>query len=252
MAMLEGLTPAPRKVMTLFYLVDTSGSMSGSKIQQVNSAIEEVMSQLDEISKNNDDAEIRIAVLTFDTNVQWQTPSPMSPADFNMGTLVANGLTALGGACTELESKLSRTEFLDTKAGAYPPVILLLSDGAPTDGFESGLKKLQANNWFKRSVKIAFAIGQDADRDVLGQFTGSTEAVIDVNNAQVLKDMLMKVSVITSEFQSRSKDTSAETDATEVAKNLAETAKDEYREEVKNNSNGTDAGDPFAGWGDQW
>jgi len=248
MAMLEGLTPAPRKVMTLFYLVDTSGSMEGSKIQQVNSAIEEVMSQLDDISKNNDDAEIRIAVLTFDTKVEWQTPSPMSPADFNMGTLVANGMTYLGKACTELESKLSRTEFLDTKAGAYPPVILLLSDGAPNDNFESGLKKLKENNWFKRSIKIAFAIGQDADRDVLSQFTGSTEAVIDVNNAQVLKDILMKVSVITSEFQSRSKDTSAETDETKVAEQLVQNAKEEYIEELKSEANGADVQDPFAGW----
>jgi len=248
MAMLEGLTPAPRKVMTLFYLVDTSGSMEGSKIQQVNSAIEEVMSQLDDISKNNDDAEIRIAVLTFDTKVEWQTPSPMSPADFNMGTLVANGMTYLGKACTELESKLSRTEFLDTKAGAYPPVILLLSDGAPNDNFESGIKKLKENNWFKRSIKIAFAIGQDADRDVLSQFTGSTEAVIDVNNAQVLKDILMKVSVITSEFQSRSKDTSAETDETKVAEQLVQNAKEEYIEELKSEANGADVQDPFAGW----
>ena len=257
MAILEGLTPPPRKVMTLFYLIDTSGSMSGSKIQQVNSAIEEVMAQLDDISRNNDDAEIKIAVLTFDNKVEWQTPRPMSPNDFNMGTLVANGLTYLGKACTELEAKLSRTEFLNTKAGAYPPIILLLSDGAPSDNFESGLSKLKSNNWFKRSIKIAFAIGHDADRDVFSRFTGSKEAVIDVNNAQVLKDMIMKVSVITSEFQSRSKDSNAETDETKVAEKLVENAKNEYIEEKSSGA----APDPFLKrifsdpadeWEDKW
>ena len=41
MSMLEEITPSPRRVMTLFYLVDTSGSMGGSKIGTVNGAMEE-------------------------------------------------------------------------------------------------------------------------------------------------------------------------------------------------------------------
>ena len=41
MSLLDNVAPAPRKVMTLFYVVDTSGSMYGSKIGSVNSAMEE-------------------------------------------------------------------------------------------------------------------------------------------------------------------------------------------------------------------
>lgn len=33
----------PRKVMTLFYLVDTSGSMSGAKIGALNTAVRETL-----------------------------------------------------------------------------------------------------------------------------------------------------------------------------------------------------------------
>ena len=64
---------------------------------------------------------------------------------------------------------------------------------------------------------------------------------------QVLKDMIMKVSVITSEFQSRSKDSNAETDETKVATKLVENAKNEYIEE--NND------DPFndeKNWVTEW
>ena len=41
MSILEQITPSPRRVMTLFYLVDTSGSMAGSRIGTVNAAMEE-------------------------------------------------------------------------------------------------------------------------------------------------------------------------------------------------------------------
>ena len=40
MGLLDEISPAPRKVMTLFYLVDTSGSMGGARIGTVNAAME--------------------------------------------------------------------------------------------------------------------------------------------------------------------------------------------------------------------
>ena len=43
MSLLEQITPSPRRVMTLFYLIDTSGSMMGTKIGTVNSAMEECL-----------------------------------------------------------------------------------------------------------------------------------------------------------------------------------------------------------------
>lgn len=224
---LENLTPPPRKIMTLFLMVDTSGSMSGDKIQSVSSAIEEVKVQLGDISKSNDDAEIRIAVMTFSTQVNWLTPKPMAPEYVDVNNLSATGLTALGAACTELEKKLSRTEFLDTKAGAYPPVIILLSDGGPTDNFESGLNVLKKNNWFKRSIRVAFAIGADADRNILTQFTGSSETVIGVNDAVTLKQMLEKVAVITSVFQSKSKNSEETDDPTQSTIALVDQAVNE-------------------------
>ena len=43
MSLLDQVTPSPRKIMTLFYVVDTSGSMTGDKIGSVNSAMEEAI-----------------------------------------------------------------------------------------------------------------------------------------------------------------------------------------------------------------
>lgn len=93
MSLLEEITPAPRKVMTLFYLVDASGSMSGSKIGTVNAAMEECIPLLKEVAAANDDAEIKVAILQFSSGNSWITPAsgPVSLEDFTFGMIFKQG-----------------------------------------------------------------------------------------------------------------------------------------------------------------
>ncbi|HXD31461.1 MAG TPA: hypothetical protein VN643_10115 [Pyrinomonadaceae bacterium] len=58
---------------------------------------------------------------------------------------------------------------------ALPPVLVLVTDGQPTDDFEKGLRALMDQPWGKRSVRIAIAIGKDADIAPLRRFIGHTE-----------------------------------------------------------------------------
>jgi Mg-chelatase subunit ChlD len=58
---------------------------------------------------------------------------------------------------------------------ALPPVLVLISDGQPTDEFEKGLQELMAQPWGKRAARIAIAIGRDADHQVLQKFIGHSE-----------------------------------------------------------------------------
>lgn len=228
MSLLDQVAPAPRKVMTLFYVVDTSGSMAGEKLGSVNSAMEEaIQSDLPEISAANDDAEIKVAIMQFSSGCSWITPAsgPIGIGDVIWNDLQAYGLTDLGAACLELDNKLSRNEFLQSQTGAYAPVILLFSDGGPTDNWQKGLDQLKQNNWYKHAIKIAVAIGDDADTNVLAAFTGTPEAVITVHDKHTLKVLIKKVSVRASEFQSHSKQssevmTSAEEDSAAIAKDV--------------------------------
>lgn len=228
MSLLDQIAPAPRKIMTLFYLVDTSGSMTGDKLGSVNAAMEEaIVTDLPDISSANDDAEIRVAIMRFASGCSWITPAsgPISISDVIWNDLQPGGVTDLGAACFELDKKLSRNEYLQSQTGAYAPVILLFSDGAPTDDWENELRQLKQNNWFKHAIKIAIAIGADADKDVLGTFTGTPESVITVHDKQTLKTLIRKVSVRASEFQSHSKQatdivTSAEEDSAAIAKDV--------------------------------
>lgn len=193
-----------RKTMVLFFLVDTSGSMSGEKIGSLNDAIRETVPDLKDLSSNNPDAAIKIAVLQFDTDVRWLYPQPIDSEGFLWNDLQAGGLTSLGAALNELNGKLSKTQFLQEAAGSYAPVIILLSDGGPTDDFAKGLANVKQNNWFKHAIKVAIAIGNDADKNVLTQFTGNSEAVIEVHNKSALKAIIKFVSVTSSQVNSKS------------------------------------------------
>ena len=61
----------PRRKMILFFLIDTSASMTGSKIGSVNDAIENVLPMVGDISDENPDAEINVAALEFSTGTRW-------------------------------------------------------------------------------------------------------------------------------------------------------------------------------------
>ncbi len=246
MSLLEEITPSPRKVMTLFYLVDTSGSMSGEKIGTVNSAMEECIPLLKEVAAANDDAEIKVAILQFSSGCGWITPAsgPVGLEDIIWNDLQASGMTDFGDALTELDKKLSRNEYLNSQTGAYAPVILLLSDGAPTDNWESALNNIQQNNWFKHAIKIALDIQIDGGSDlaVLSAFTGNPEAIIPIRDKATLKKMIHKVSVRASEFQSHSKQsadtvTSPEEDSADIVSSVVNEVAQENEGSVSSDDN---------------
>lgn len=217
----------PRRKMTLFFVIDTSGSMAGSKIGSVNDAIENVLPMIGEISDENPDAEINVAALEFSTGTHWLYDEPKEAKDFIWQKVEADGLTSLGEACEELNKKLSRNGgFMSSPSGCFAPAIILLSDGGPTDNFESGMRTLQGNSWFKNAIKVAIAIGDDADKDVLKQFTGSAEAVITVHNIDALKRMIRIIAITSSQIGSKSTSAADTTKQQQVVEEINKAASD--------------------------
>ncbi len=204
----------PRRTMTLFFLIDKSGSMSGNKIGAVNDAIANVLPMITDISDANPDAEIKMAALEFSSGVNWLYDEPKPVGDFSWRDVEAGGLTSLGEACRELNSKLSKSHgFMQSASGSYAPVVILLSDGEPTDDYQNGIAKLKANNWFKAATKVAIAIGEDAEQSVLQEFTGSSEAVFTVHNIEALKQVIKIVAVTSSQIASHSSSAGKESES---------------------------------------
>ena len=250
MGLLDETVSVPRRTMTLFFLIDTSGSMEGNKIGAVNDAVVNVLPMLNDISETNPDAEIKVAALEFSSGVNWLYDEPKLAKDFIWQDVTAGGLTSLGGACAELAAKLSRNGgFMQSASGSFAPAIILLSDGGPTDNYEAGLAKLQTNNWFKSAIKIAIAIGDDADKDVLKQFTGNSEAVITVHNIDALKQIIRVVAVTSSQIGSKSSTAGDVTKQEQVIKDVQDAAQDIDGAESSDSTSTVDSSQYVDDWG---
>jgi len=185
----------PRKTMALFFIVDTSGSMAGSRIGAVNSAVEQTLEKLREMNADNLDAEIEVAFLEFSTGAKWLTDKgPMKVDNYYWNDMSASGMTDLGIAFKMLEEKLHKTSgFMQRASGSLAPVMFLMSDGEPTDDYKTQLTKLKANKWFQVSTKVALAIGDQANDTVLKEFTGYDEAVVRIPDGENAGEKLAKM-----------------------------------------------------------
>jgi len=193
----------PRRTMVLFFIVDTSGSMDGKKIGAVNLAIREVIPEIRGLSGSNADSVIKIAALEFSSGATWITKSgPVEAENFNWNNIDAAGVTDFGAMCKALNEKLSTKAFMNEASGSFAPALFLLSDGEPTDNWQGELDKLRGNNWFKAAIKVAVAIGDAADQDVLAAFTGHKETVLTVHTPEMLAKMIKFVSVRASQVAS--------------------------------------------------
>lgn len=238
----------PRRKMTLFFVIDKSGSMYGNKIGSVNDAIENVLPMIGEISDENPDAEINVAALEFSTNTRWLYDEPKEAGDFIWQQVDAEGLTSLGAACKELNNKLSRNGgFMSSPSGCYAPAIILLSDGGPTDNYKQGLNALKQNSWFKNAIKVAIAIGDDADQKVLAQFTGNSEAVITVHTLDALKAMIRIIAITSSQIGSKSTSATDATKQEQVVAAVVDAASNVDGAETAN-SHAPAAGDSYDDW----
>ena len=221
-----------RRTMHLFFMVDTSGSMIGAKIGAVNDAIRNVLPIVREISDGNADAEIKIAAMNFSNGSEWLYNEAKNAGDFEWIDQEAGGGTDLGEACRDMEKVLHhKSGWMGSGSGSFAPVFILLSDGGPTDDFNSGVAVLWKNNWFKAGIKVAIAIGEDADTDVLAKFTGNIERVIRVHDVETLKKVIRVVAVTSSQVGSSS--ASATASGTEVKKEdeVTEALKEQLEEE---------------------
>ena len=174
-----------KRELHFFWLTDCSGSMSiNGKIQSLNNAIREAIPEMKEVAAENPNAELLIRALKFSEGAQWHIEDAVKVENFVWHDLAAEGVTDLGAALSLLADKLEEKSM--PKRG-LPPVIVLVSDGQPTDDFEAGLEELLALPWGEKAVKIAIAIGDDADMEVLNKFIDNPELEpLKANNSEEL------------------------------------------------------------------
>jgi uncharacterized protein YegL len=114
-------------------------------------------------------------------------------------TILADGTLSTGtdmGKALEMVGEVLRIPPMSDRA--LPPVLVLISDGQPTDNFAQGLEALMSQPWGKKAVRIAIAIGSNSCQlDVLQKFIGHDEIFpLQANNAENLTHFIRWASTV--------------------------------------------------------
>jgi uncharacterized protein YegL len=167
------------------WIADCSGSMGvDGKIQALNTAIREAIPHMREVAEENPNAQVLVRAVKFSQGAQWHLAQPTPVEDFEWTDLQAESVTDMGKAVSLVAEQMKIPPMSDR---ALPPVPVLISDGQPTDDFAGGLKALLDLPWGKKAVRIAIAIGEDADHDVLQRFINHPEIKpLQANNPEAL------------------------------------------------------------------
>lgn len=186
-----GLTE--NRQVRFFFACDRSSSMSDhGKIQSLNTAIRESLPAMIDVTNENPDVDFSIQVVSFGGDVRWDIAVPTKIRDVKWFDLQANGGTPMGTALGQLADQISPGCMPER---GYPPVLVLVSDGQPTDDFGTGLGKLDGTPWGRKAIRLAIGIGRDADYEVLAKFTNQPNCPpFHAHNAHLLAKQIKFVS----------------------------------------------------------
>jgi uncharacterized protein YegL len=168
--------PDPRIACAL--LLDTSSSMSGTPIDQLNQGFEQFCDDIkdDELACKR----AEISVITFDSSARVVIP-------FTEGRylqpqrLHASGSTAMGAAINLALDELAAQKQAYKNAGLeyYRPWLFVLTDGGPTDGavFSAAATRLKAAEAAKGVSVFGIGVGANANLVKLKELSAQRDPV---------------------------------------------------------------------------
>lgn len=173
------------KVVYLLFLIDSSGSMFGKRIDTLNITLDSIIKNFEII---NPDVEILVNVLQFSSDCHWMYDAPVNIESFWWIPIKANGLTNFGDACRELNNAMSKDKLFSYNniySGYMPSVIFLITDGAPTDEYISNMEKLWNNPFFRISKKFAIGLNDEISSETLTLFTKNKKRIFIVKDENI-------------------------------------------------------------------
>jgi uncharacterized protein YegL len=190
-----------QRPLHFFILADCSGSMKADgRMQALNFAIASMLPHLAAWEKDQEQARVLLRAIAFADTAEWhiRDPLPVAGARWAPLRVVDKGLTFMGSAFRLVAEALAPGQ-LETRA--LRPVILLITDGKPTDPeeFEAGLRVLFACRAGQSSIRVAVAIGRGANSEYLARFINDPAVpVLVADSVEQITTQLMTASLAVS------------------------------------------------------
>jgi Ca-activated chloride channel family protein len=151
------------------FVLDTSGSMAGAKMEQAKKALSFCLANLNETD--------RFEIVRFSTEVEpfFQKLVPATQQNVEKATAFVKGLKAIGATAIDDALKYATTCEHDAKR---PYVVIFLTDGLPTIGERSEDRIVEHTQSRCGSIRIfPFGIGTDVNTHLLDRIATVTNAV---------------------------------------------------------------------------
>ena len=198
-----------KQKLHVMMIVDTSRSMQGERIGQVNSAIADIHKYLVDLQSENTNVDFYISIMTFANKAEFVPGyKGVNVNDMTPPKLKAIGYSNLHCAYEELAPVLHK----ESNGGMMPdfggiaPIILLLTDGHPTKATEKQLAELKKLPWFRAALRYGIAIELNDERTmrVLTDFTEDADCVVECIDAATLAKIIQIIVLTASKVKSQS------------------------------------------------
>jgi uncharacterized protein YegL len=166
----EDLIENPTTRVPVCLCLDTSSSMSGMPIAELNEGVHIFLNSIknDEIARYS----AEIAIVTFDDSAKeiqdFTTVDNITPP-----RLVANGFTNMNQGVELALNLLEKRKEEYKKAGVdyYQPWLVIMTDGEPTEPIDSAVNRTLQLEQNKHLTMFLIGIGNSADMNELGRFS---------------------------------------------------------------------------------
>lgn len=152
------------------FVLDTSGSMAGAKLEQAKKALLFCVENL------NDEDRFEVIRFSSDAELLFSKLSDASDENRKQAARFIRELKPIGG--TAIDEALRRAVMLRPDTGERPFVIIFLTDGLPTVGTrdEGEIVKTVTGNASKSTRVFCFGIGTDVNTHLLDTIADRTRA----------------------------------------------------------------------------
>lgn len=154
--------PEPRCACLL--LIDTSGSMGGAPIRELNTALQAFRQALSEDSLAMKRVEIAIVTFgpvqvesDFQTVDMWHPPHLTASGDTPMGAAIVEGLEML---------RQRKKQYSDNAIETFRPWVFLMTDGGPTDSWQRAAELVKEGETSKSFAFFGVGV-ENANMDTL-------------------------------------------------------------------------------------
>ena len=164
--------------LPIIFVIDTSGGMHGRRLTILNRCLEDTIN----------------GILQVNTGVQWVHSDGLECIeDYHFTPLTNGGLRDVGAALDELDQKLSNEYLGKLQTVTRSPIIIFVTCGPITDNWYDPLQHLKKNEWYQKSLRIAFTMDGKANAVVFSDIVGNTGMIVENDDPEDFAESFKKV-----------------------------------------------------------